>query len=174
MTDNGKVDKTTYSEQIAGIVRERIRRGELKGGDHVSEAALAMECGISRAPVREGLYLLEAEGLVTAHPRKGKRITILQRQDIHDRYELCGILEGAAAASLLKAGNEDILPLLDPVLARMRQEVTTGGVDVLANLGTVFHETFLAPVKNRLVVDTARSACRIISKYLLYQQWRTL
>ena len=69
--------KQTYREQVAHLIRQRIRNGKLKGGDCVGEAGLAEECGISRAPVREALYQLEAEGLLMTHPKRGKCVTIL-------------------------------------------------------------------------------------------------
>lgn len=176
MPNNGKVAKTTYSEQIADIVRKRIRNGELRSGDHISEVALAAECGISRAPVREALYLLEAEGLLDSHPGKGKRIITLTSDDIRNRYELCGILEGAAAASVIANKPESIFwDNLDAILAKMRHDVDINApVEVHAEMATMFHEALLEPARNRLLVNTARSSCRVVSKYLLYQQWRTI
>lgn len=89
--------KQTYSDQVAQLIRQRIRSGRLRGGDCVGEAALAGECGISRAPVREALYQLEAEGLLMSHPKRGKCVTILTPDGIRNSYELSGLLESAAS-----------------------------------------------------------------------------
>lgn len=172
---NGKLDKPTYSRQVARLVRQRIRSGKLRGGDRISEASLADECGISRAPVREALYQLETEGLLMSHPKRGKCVTLLTGESIRHRYELCGLLEGAAAAEVALRHPDGPWPDLEDVLERMRQCVLENApVEVHAELGTLFHETFLSRASNSLVVSIARSSCRVISKYLMFQQWQNL
>ena len=167
--------KPTYGAQVARLVRQRIRSGKLRGGDRISEASLADECGISRAPVREALYQLETEGLLMSHPKRGKCVTLLTGESIRHRYELCGLLEGAAAAEVALRHPGAAWPDLEDVLERMREGVREGApVEVHAELGTLFHETFLSRASNTLVVSIARSSCRVISKYLMFQQWQHL
>ena len=144
-----QLNKPTYSEQVVNLIRQRIRNGKLRSGDRISEASIAEECGISRAPVREALYQLETEGFLMSHPKRGKCVTLLTGDGIRHRYELCGLLEGAAAANVVLN--------LDH-----------------AALGTAFHETILERASNPLLIAIARSSCRVISKYLMFQQWRTL
>ncbi|MBD5416275.1 MAG: GntR family transcriptional regulator [Desulfovibrio sp.] len=172
---SAKLDKPTYGAQVARLVRQRIRSGKLRGGDRISEASLADECGISRAPVREALYQLETEGLLMSHPKRGKCVTLLTGESIRNRYELCGLLEGAAAAEVALRHPDGPWPDLEDVLERMHQCVQENApVDVHAELGTLFHETLLARASNTLVVGIARSSCRVISKYLMFQQWQHL
>lgn len=60
------------AELIAGKLRRRIVRGELKEGDVLpSEATLMEQFGVSRPTLREGFRVLEAEGLLTI--RRGAR-----------------------------------------------------------------------------------------------------
>ena len=63
-----QLNKPTYSEQVVNLIRQRIRNGKLRSGDRISEASIAEECGISRAPVREALYQLETEAFLTRNP----------------------------------------------------------------------------------------------------------
>ena len=86
-----QLNKPTYSEQVINLIRQRIRNGKLRRGDRISEASIAEECGISRAPVREALYQLETEGLLMSHPKRGKCVALLTGDSIRHRYELCGI-----------------------------------------------------------------------------------
>ena len=72
-----RFSKQTYGEQVAQLIRQRIRNGKLRGGDSVGEAGLAEECGISRAPVREALYQLETEGLLMSHPKSDRSHVVL-------------------------------------------------------------------------------------------------
>ena len=77
-----RLSKATYSEQVAQLIKQRIRSGKLRAGESIGEAGMAEECGISRAPVREALYQLEAEGLLMSHPSRGKCVTILTPEGI--------------------------------------------------------------------------------------------
>ena len=52
-------------------VREKIVCGEIKPGAILTEAGLADEYGVSKAPVREALVLLGHEGFVEPMPRIG-------------------------------------------------------------------------------------------------------
>lgn len=170
-----QLNKPTYSEQVINLIRQRIRSGKLPSGARISEASIAEECGISRAPVREALYQLETEGFLMSHPKRGKCVTLLTGDSIRHRYELCGLLEGAAAANVvlsLPAGSWEELEVL---LDRMKQGVLSHtSFEDHAALGTAFHETILERASNPLLIAIARSSCRVISKYLMYQQWRTL
>ncbi|MFQ9492350.1 MAG: FCD domain-containing protein [Bilophila wadsworthia] len=63
----------------------------------------------------------------------------------------------------------------EALLDRMKQGVLSGtSFEDHAALGTAFHETILERASNPLLIAIARSSCRVISKYLMFQQWRTL
>src|SRR5436190_8995809 len=65
------------SELLARQVREAILGGDLAEGDMLpSEKDLMVQMGLSRATVREGLRLLEAEGLITTRPGRGGGATV--------------------------------------------------------------------------------------------------
>lgn len=167
--------KQTYSEQVAQLIRQRIRSGRLRSGDSVGEAALAEECGISRAPVREALYQLEAEGLLVSHPKRGKCVTILTPEGIRNSYELSGLLESAAAVNAVKGLSAEIHDRLAVLIGRMGEAVRAGGAfEEHASLGTEFHETILSLSDNPLIRSIASRSSRVISKFLMYEKWRTL
>ncbi|MEV4219889.1 GntR family transcriptional regulator [Nonomuraea sp. NPDC049725] len=50
-------------ERIAGELRERIKRGQLVGGQRLIEDDWTQELGVSRGPLREALGRLASEGL---------------------------------------------------------------------------------------------------------------
>lgn len=165
-------NKTTYSEQVVNLIRQRIRSGKLRGGDRISEASIAEECGISRAPVREALYQLETDGFLMSHPKRGRCITLLTGEGIRHRYELCGILESAAAAEVMTQKPQGPVEHLETLLAKMREAMAEHStLEDHAALGTAFHEAILENASNTLLVSIARSSCRVISKYLMFQQW---
>ncbi len=52
------------SKRVADVIAERILSGQLKPGDWIKQDKLAEELKLSRIPVRDGLRILDARGLV--------------------------------------------------------------------------------------------------------------
>ena len=58
--------KSTSSREIAEVLRERIRTGDLKKGDRLpTQAGLAEEFGVERGAVRKALRELQEDGLLS-------------------------------------------------------------------------------------------------------------
>ena len=67
----GKLRQSNMAELVADVLRRRIVDGQLGDGDQLpKQEDLASEFGTSAASVREGLRILESEGLVTV--RRGR------------------------------------------------------------------------------------------------------
>ena len=67
-----RFDATPLYEQLAAILRERIKSGELAPRDQVpSEPYLMQEQGLSRDTVRHALNILRDEGLIQTFPGRG-------------------------------------------------------------------------------------------------------
>lgn len=58
-------------EHVCWVLREDILRGVLAPGERLTEVQVIERSGVSRTPVREGLRMLEAEGLVVSHRGRG-------------------------------------------------------------------------------------------------------
>lgn len=61
----------TLVEQVHREVRNRILAGHWHLGERLYEEAIALELGVSRAPVRESIRMLEQEGLIVRNPHRG-------------------------------------------------------------------------------------------------------
>ncbi len=89
--------QTARYEWVVSRIREKIYAYELSPGDWIDEQRLAEELGVSRTPLREGLKLLAAEGLVTVRPRRGSYVTKLTDEDVDEIFVLMARLEGWCA-----------------------------------------------------------------------------
>ncbi|HEX6021710.1 MAG TPA: GntR family transcriptional regulator [Solirubrobacter sp.] len=58
-------------EYVCRLLRDDILSGALTPGERITEAQVIERTGVSRTPVREGLRMLEAEGLVVSHRGRG-------------------------------------------------------------------------------------------------------
>jgi DNA-binding GntR family transcriptional regulator len=82
---------------VADAIRTAILHGVFKPGDKLDQQQMADELLVSRSPVREALYTLRAEGLVTIIPNRGAIVTERSLSELEELYFIRKVLEGAAA-----------------------------------------------------------------------------
>lgn len=93
-------------EQVRASIFAAIASGALEPGTRLREIPLSEHFGLSKTPVREALRMLEAEGLVVVHPRRGAEVTSLDDSEVRDLYELRLILEIAAVRKAALSGKQ--------------------------------------------------------------------
>lgn len=135
----------TLSSAIAEQLRRSILGGQRAAGAQLRQDALAAEFGVSRIPVREALFQLEAEGLVRIEPHKGALVAGFARAEIDDVFDLRVLLEprllAASAPRLSEADFADI-DRLDAAFAEAiaRQDVARWGeLNAALHLGLYRH-----------------------------------
>ena len=102
------VERLTLREKVVAYLHNEIFHHRLQPGEKITEIGLSKHLGISRTPIREAFYQLEAEGLLAVEPRKGVTVAALKPGDINNYYEIRKVLEGYAArcAAPSISGNE--------------------------------------------------------------------
>jgi DNA-binding GntR family transcriptional regulator len=78
-------------------IREAIRVGDFVAGTRITEVELCERLGLSRTPVREAVYKLEAEGLLSHEPRRGLVVTKPDHQMMIELYTMRETLEATAS-----------------------------------------------------------------------------
>jgi DNA-binding GntR family transcriptional regulator len=87
---------------------------EYSPGQALSEQELANLVGVSRTPIREALFRLEKDGLITIVPRRGPFVAALTIKDIHELFEVREALELYAVRRAVERLD---LPVLDRIQA---------------------------------------------------------
>ena len=83
----------TLSAAIVEQLRRDILDGRYAAGEQLRQDALAAPFQVSRIPVREALFQLEAEGLVLIEPHKGAIVSSFSLDEINDVFDLRVLLE---------------------------------------------------------------------------------
>lgn len=99
----------TTGQHTLDALRAAIASGRLRPTDRIRQEEVAESLGVSLAPVREALAVLENEGQVTYRPRRGYFVTELRIADLQEIYQLRAVLEERAVRNALPQLDEDAL-----------------------------------------------------------------
>ncbi|HET6502649.1 MAG TPA: GntR family transcriptional regulator [Amycolatopsis sp.] len=99
---------TTAQHALDGL-RRAIVEGRLRPGQRVRQEEIADTLGVSVAPVREALRVLEQEGQLVYRPRRGYFITELRAGDLTEIYALRRVLEERAVRAALPQLDDDAI-----------------------------------------------------------------
>lgn len=126
-------------ENVHARLRHAILAGTLAPGARLVEDSLAAQLGVSRAPVRDALKMLEADGLVASHGRRGKVVSTLLANDAWEVYSLRATLESMAIRLAITRGAEALTRELESLIELMEQASRTKDLDSLSALDVRFH-----------------------------------
>ncbi|MDB5501530.1 MAG: GntR family transcriptional regulator [Tardiphaga sp.] len=131
----------TLSAAIVDQLRKSILDGTFKAGAQLRQDALGEAYGVSRIPVREALFQLEAEGLVRIVPQKGAIVAelSLDQTEINDVFDLRCLLEPRMLAQSAPRFGDDDFARLDDIHARFEQAIMAGNVSEWGQLNADFH-----------------------------------
>jgi DNA-binding GntR family transcriptional regulator len=101
--DRSRRRPSTNTQYVLEELRDAIVRGELAPGERVAQEDVASRFGVSVAPVREALRVLEQEGQVTYLPQRGYFVTAFQITDLEEIYGLRSLLEERAVREAMIA-----------------------------------------------------------------------
>lgn len=145
----------TTSEHALEWLRRAVVSGELGPGDRVAQEDVAERIGVSIAPVREALRVLEQEGQLTYRPRRGYFVTELRASDLEEIYELRQVLEERAAREALPALDADDIERIAVAAKECADAVESGDVAAELAANRRFHFAILAapgrPHTSRLI-----------------------
>ena len=163
-----KLDRpTSLVQATVDRLRKAILEGDLQGGQHLVEASMAQDLGISRGPLREAFRLLAAEGLLEIRHDRGVFVLQHSDTDVEQMIISRAILESAAARLFVLRGDTKMRERLSDLMMAMEQEV--GSVDTSAwrELDWAFHETLLIGSGNVFLHRAWAVIGRLLRVYML-------
>jgi DNA-binding GntR family transcriptional regulator len=126
---------------VADGIRLAILRGQLAPGQILKQEELANQFGLSRAPVREALRQLEAEGLVISYPHRGTVVAKLSPEDIEEVFLIRITLETKLLQLAVTKMTETDFRKAEAVLDQTDNDPNPAHS---AELNWAFHETLYA------------------------------
>lgn len=127
------------SQEVYTILRSAILAHDIEPGARLLEAELAAELGVSRAPVREAIRMLEHEGLLESLPRRGATVVTIPEDEIQMFYEFRANIEAKAFARAATRITDDQIEDLRERLATLHAAYRAGDIDAVTAADREFH-----------------------------------
>ncbi|MBK8027205.1 MAG: GntR family transcriptional regulator [Chloroflexi bacterium] len=143
MTVFSHVRAVSLREQVAEQIRIAIIEGRLKPNDHIVEAALTEQLGVSRTPVREALIILERESLVISIPNRGSFVRAFTPEDISALFSMRTTLENFAAELIIDKLTTSDYQALSALVERQKFQIEQGDFKVVRSTDMAFHQILI-------------------------------
>lgn len=168
-----KIVKSTYKDQIIEHIYDLVLDGVYSPGDRIKESLLARELGVSRAPVREALKELIANGIIEYRAQVGNFVADLSPKEIVDAYTTRGVLEGYAIMETSAAFSRDEIETLEEMTGKMERYAEKGNRKMVVKIGDDFHNMLISKNKNMQLIEyTERLSLKL--HVLFYKYWSNL
>jgi len=176
-----KPERVTRTQSVVDGLLDEIIAGRLIAGETLpAESDLAALLGVSRLTLREGVRLLQAQGVIVPVPGSRHRVAPVdewtgleavvrfsrsggaRRRSSLDLLDMRVMFEtGAAALAAPRATDEHVARLAE-LLAKMIEAHGNGDVPGFVAADLAFHDVIFAAADNRILVASVRPLTAIL------------
>lgn len=156
---------SSISVRMSDVAYERILEGlfdrRVPVGGFISQNELSAIIDVPVAPLRDALRMLEAEGILTIHPRSGIQFVRPGMELTRSTYQFRSIIERAAIRVFAETGDENLMASLEVRHSRVIRAIEKSGIapELLVEmdaLETELHGSIVASLHNPLIDTTYR------------------
>lgn len=137
------VGDQSKSERVYKSLRRRIRDMELLPGTRLRKNEIALEYGVSRAPVSEAIARLAEEGLIEVFPQSGSFVAPIRPEDVRESLLIRTGLEVEAVRRVTTAADKALVEKLESNLHSQEKAIRSNDMALLDDLDEAFHSTIL-------------------------------
>jgi DNA-binding GntR family transcriptional regulator len=160
------------SQHATQALREAIINGCYRPGDRLVERELAAEMNVSRAPVREALWLLSKEGLITLTPHRGAVVAAVSPELVIDVFSVRSALEGMAGYLAAGRLSDETLARLGQIVAEMEDAGRAGKARLLVEQDMEFHRLLASACERPVLLEALETVWN--KTYLLINASRSV
>lgn len=164
-------------EQIYSLLCQEIMDGTLTPGQLLKEQEMTKRFGISRAPIREAIRLLEAEGMIVVSAYKRKFVRKITHDDLQEVIPVLACLEGCAAKLASERINLEQIIELTKINNDLKFAYQARNIEACVKLNFRFHAYYVKRANNKALKQAIRPIIqRIVSLWVtsLYKLEPTL
>jgi DNA-binding GntR family transcriptional regulator len=151
--------------RLEAELERMIVDGTFAPGAHLNENALAIEFGVSRAPLREACRLLERAGLVEIRPNQGAFVRALTLAGIVNLFDIRASLADLAGRSAAAAIDAAGIAQLRALIERLDVAARERDADAYIGLNLEFHGALYEATGNPRLAELDRAMGKELRLY---------
>jgi DNA-binding GntR family transcriptional regulator len=164
--------RETLVDRIVSLMEERILEGGLPPATRISEAWVAREFDVSRAPAREALQHLEDACLVRK-THMGREVAHFSLEEIRELYELKNVVEAFGVKQGAMNATESDIKQIRSIIQDMQDSTLKDDLEKTKKINLQFHDLLVCCSRNQRVIQTYISLAKqvrwVASRSLLIQ-----
>ena len=154
-------------DQIYRDLGHSIAKGELLPGTLLKETELQEWFGVSRAPIREAIRLLEADGVVIVDAYKKKYIRHITQDYVQEVIPVVALLEGYGAALAARRLGDEEIDELKKINIAIESAYQQRRYNLCGELNFDFHRLYMKAANNKTLNNTIRSINKKVMWFFL-------
>lgn len=123
-------------------------------GSKLSETIIEKKLHANKAPIRDALKRLQAEGLVERRPKSGTYVFSLSNQDLIDLLNFRFVIESQATILSFDKHPQKLISELDAVLDMMKRDLKTNNIRDYLDQDSNFHQTLVSQCDNKYFIES--------------------
>jgi DNA-binding GntR family transcriptional regulator len=135
------------SERVYEVLRRRIRELTMAPGAPLRKEEIALELGVSRAPVSDAISRLAEEGLIDVFPQHGSFVALIRATDVRESLFVRTALEVEAMRRLATSADAATLKLLDTNIAAQALALDAGNLEQFYDLDEALHAAIFGAIE---------------------------
>lgn len=175
-----RIKPKKINEQVADILYDMIKRGELKPGDRLdSVQQLAENFDVGRSAIREALSALRAQGLIEMKQGEGTYVKqfdasklhfsfssaiLMNQHDVVNLLEVRKIIELGAVASAAENRTTENIKELKRILEQMKKSF--GDEELEEQTDILFHLTIAKATQNPMLYKLMQNVSSMMAAHM--------
>ena len=172
IVDERDISKT---DRVYEVLRRRIRELALVPGAPLRKEEIALELGVSRAPVSDAISRLAEEGLIDVFPQHGSFVALIRSSDVRESLFVRTALEVEAMRRLAPVANPQTLAVLDANIAAQVDALEKGNLEHFYDLDEALHAAMFGAIETPRalrLLEAARAPLDRVRRLALPDQGR--
>jgi DNA-binding GntR family transcriptional regulator len=172
IVDERDISKT---DRVYEVLRRRIRELALAPGAPLRKEEIALELGVSRAPVSDAISRLAEEGLIDVFPQHGSFVALIRSSDVRESLFVRTALEVEAMRRLAPIADAKVVAALDANIASQVDALATGNLEQFYDLDEALHAAMFGAIETPRalrLLEAARAPLDRVRRLALPDQGR--
>ena len=133
-------------------IKEMIVKGEFAMGEKLSERTLELNLNAHKAPIRDALKRLQAEGLVVRKAKSGTYVFSLNKKELLNLLNFRYVMESEALRLSFVHNQKKLITKTESIIIKMKSALAQNLAEEYLKQDSIFHESLVSLCDNQYFI----------------------